>query len=54
MRLINARINTYGERAEDVFFITRPDGGPIDDPDLLDELRAQLQHALDGARADAA
>ena len=54
VRLINARINTYGERAEDVFFITRPDGGPIDDPDLLDELRAQLQHALDGARADAA
>jgi [protein-PII] uridylyltransferase len=41
----SARIATLGERAEDVFFVTRHDGQPLDDAQL-DMLRIELDQAL--------
>ena len=44
-----AKINTIGERAEDVFFVTSREHAPITDPDLLDELREVLIRTLSDA-----
>ena len=44
--MINARIATFGERAEDVFFITDRDGQPIEDADRLDKLATAICAAL--------
>ena len=40
--MINARIATFGERAEDVFFITNREGHPIKDTDRLDKLATAI------------
>lgn len=42
-----AKIATIGERAEDVFFITDRAHQPIDDEELLEELREVLTRTLD-------
>jgi len=46
-RLVTAKVATYGERAEDYFFITNRDGQPIDTTDaqncIRDELMSRLQ-----------
>ena len=44
--MINARIATFGERAEDVFFITNREGHPIKDTDRLDKLATAICTAL--------
>jgi len=44
-----AKINTIGERAEDVFFITTREHLPITDEELLDELREVLIRTLSDA-----
>ena len=49
----SAHIATYGERAVDVFYLTRADGRKLDGPDV-DRLRAELLHAARGAHALAA
>ena len=49
----SAHIATYGERAVDVFYLTRADGRKLDGPDV-DRLRAELLHAASGAHALAA
>ena len=49
----SAHIATYGERAVDVFYLTRADGRKLDGPDI-DRLRAELLHAARGAQALAA
>jgi len=41
-----AKINTVGERAEDVFFITDKQHAPITDPATLEELREVLTRTL--------
>ena len=43
----NAKIGTFGNRAEDVFYITGPDDAPITDPGRLAELREALLETLD-------
>jgi [protein-PII] uridylyltransferase len=44
-----AKINTIGERAEDVFFITTREHQPITDENLLEELREVLIRTLSDA-----
>ncbi|HZR36369.1 MAG TPA: [protein-PII] uridylyltransferase, partial [Nevskia sp.] len=44
-----AKVNTIGERAEDVFFVTTREHAPITDPDILDELREVLIRTLSDA-----
>ena len=51
--LQNARVNTYGERAEDAFFITDANGHAVTDAARLDQLRAQLARRLDECAAPA-
>ena len=49
--LQNARVNTYGERAEDAFFVTDANGRAVTDAARLDRLREQLARRLDGEPA---
>jgi len=44
----SARIATLGERAEDIFFVTKKDGTPLDDAETR-QFAAQLKAALDEA-----
>jgi len=44
-----AKINTIGERAEDVFFVTTREHTPITEPETLDELREVLIRTLSDA-----
>ena len=46
VRLVTAKIATFGERAEDVFFITDRDGNPVSDRHQLDCLQSRIQEAL--------
>jgi len=47
IELVNARITTFGERAEDVFFIRRINREPLkDDAQLLDTLKSEIADAL--------
>lgn len=42
VRLQNAKIATFGERAEDIFFITNKDQTPIDDENRQDEIKTEI------------
>lgn len=44
---VSAKIATFGERAEDVFFIQTPDGEPVTDAASLKQLKQSLVDALD-------
>lgn len=46
VQLINARIATFGERAEDVFFIAMRDGSPVVSETILDELSSSICSVL--------
>jgi [protein-PII] uridylyltransferase len=45
--LQSARISTLGERVEDVFYVLGPDGQPLRDPELAEQLRKTLIQTLD-------
>ncbi len=47
LRLTNARIATFGERAEDIFYITDQNDKPITDPELLKALADDVKAALE-------
>ena len=47
IRLVNARIATFGERAEDTFFITLRDGSLISDKSTLVKLSRSICESLD-------
>lgn len=53
IRLNNARISTFGERAEDIFFISKQDGSPDIDKAILDKLSADLCKTLDNEQDSA-
>ena len=46
-QLLNAKIATFGERAEDIFYITNEDNKPIESVEQLDELRENIIQLLD-------
>ena len=47
IRLVNARISTFGERAEDTFFITLRDGSLITDKSTMVKVSRSICAALD-------
>ncbi len=47
VRLQNAKIATFGERVEDVFFVTDKDNEPIRDPAWLERLRDTIMRTID-------
>ncbi|BAU48174.1 PII uridylyl-transferase [Sulfurifustis variabilis] len=53
VNLIAAKVSTYGERAEDVFFINTRDRRPITDQAQLDCLSREIYRRLGQAAADA-
>lgn len=50
IRLQNARIATFGSRAEDVFYITDTHNRPLQSPEQFDCLRAHLRDSLNSVR----
>jgi len=46
VHLVTAKVATFGERVEDVFFITDRDGNPVTDPQQLECLRSSILEAL--------
>ena len=50
-RLVTAKVATYGERAEDLFFVTDRDGKPITDTAQQDCLRREILARLGGEPA---
>ena len=47
IRLVNARVETFGERVEDVFFITLRDGNLITDKSTMVRLSRSICESLD-------
>ncbi len=47
VRMENARISTYGSRAEDVFYVTDSQQNLLEDPAILQCLRERLKFALE-------
>lgn len=45
--LLSARVATFGERAEDIFYIRHGDHSPVVDQNILSELETQICAALD-------
>lgn len=46
VKLVTAKIATFGERAEDIFIITDRDGNPVRDPAIRDCLSVSIHDAL--------
>ena len=50
INITSARIATYGERAEDIFFISTSEGKPVADESILAQLKQEITDRLDQAR----
>ena len=50
--LLSARIATFGERAEDIFYIRNGDHSPVTGEDILLQLEQQICAALDTSESD--
>lgn len=53
LRVHDARIATFGERAEDLFLISDEADRALSDPDLVERLRMALTACLEGDRPHA-
>jgi len=47
--LISAKVSTFGERADDIFYIRRHDHSPVVDELVLNDVRSKICEALDRA-----
>ena len=47
VRLVNAKVGTFGERVEDVFFITDRDGNAVQDAAHIKQLREEIQQQIE-------
>src|SRR5690606_37713563 len=47
VRLVTAKVATFGERAEDIFFVLTRDGRLVNDPELQERLRSEIKRRLD-------
>jgi len=47
VRLVNAKVGTFGERVEDVFFITDRDGMAVQDQDQIELLREEISQQIE-------
>ena len=45
--LVSARITTLGERVEDIFYVTGPDGSPFDSTEQIEQIRERITEALE-------
>lgn len=52
VRLVSARIATFGERAEDVFIITDRDNNPVSDKGLQERLSQHIHEVLDNSDSE--
>jgi [protein-PII] uridylyltransferase len=50
VNLVTAKVSTYGERAEDIFFITDLERRPLSDPEQLAPLEREIYERLQGAQ----
>jgi [protein-PII] uridylyltransferase len=46
--LVSAKVATFGERAEDIFYITDRDRNPVEDSGQQDCIRRQIEMSLPG------
>ena len=51
INITHAKISTLGEKIDDIFYLTTPDGKPITDQSLLDRLKSNLVEALEAKKA---
>ncbi|MGM0562753.1 MAG: [protein-PII] uridylyltransferase [Pseudomonadota bacterium] len=49
-RVHNAKINTIGERVDDIFFVTDEDNHPLSDPDAIERFTQTLTRWIDTAQ----
>jgi len=47
VRLVNAKVGTFGEHVEDVFFITDRDGMAVQDQDRIERLREEILQQIE-------
>ena len=52
IRLVTAKIATFGEKAEDIFYITDRDGLPVDNESHQDALPSASEHSFKKTRED--
>jgi [protein-PII] uridylyltransferase len=50
--LLTAKVATYGARAEDVFFLVDPDGGPLTNPEQIVCLKREIYARLGGGDSE--
>ncbi len=50
VNLVTAKVSTYGERAEDIFFVTDLERRPLTDSDQLASLEREIYERLQGAQ----
>ena len=51
INITHAKIATLGERIDDIFYITTPDGKNIVQQEILEELRSRMTEALADKKA---
>jgi len=51
INISHAKISTLGEKIDDIFYLTTPDGGAINDQAMLDTLEKNLVAALEARKA---
>jgi [protein-PII] uridylyltransferase len=51
INITHAKISTLGEKIDDIFYLTTPEGQAITDPSTLEELERNLVSSLEARKA---